>query len=93
MQENFELVQKGFRILVSSMSGYIGQELNKIYKNVWWNEVLSTLYDQRDLPSSGTYGELLDSLDIATVFVCWIENGMMCLEMCCHKIVVPGLKS
>lgn len=30
MQENFELVQKGFRILVSSMSGYIGQELNKI---------------------------------------------------------------
>ena len=65
MQENFELVQKGFRILVSSMSGYIGQELNKIYKNVWWNEVLSTLYDQRDLPSSGTYGELLDSLDIA----------------------------
>ena len=65
MQENFELVQRGFRILVSSMSGYIGQELNRTYKNNWWNEVLSTLYDQRDLPYSGTYGELLDSLDVA----------------------------
>lgn len=65
MQENFELVQRGFRILVSSLSGYIGQELNRIYKNTWWNEVLSTLYDQKDLPYSGTYGELLDSLDIA----------------------------
>ncbi len=65
MQENFELVQRGFRILLSSMSGYIGQELNKTYKNDWWNEVLATLYDQRDLPYSGTYEELVDSLDIA----------------------------
>ncbi|WP_049945913.1 Swt1 family HEPN domain-containing protein [Butyrivibrio sp. LC3010] len=65
MQENFELVQRGFRILVSSMSGYIGQELNKTYKNNWWNEVLTTLYDQRDLPSGGNYGDLVDSLDIA----------------------------
>ena len=29
MQDNFEYVQRGFRILVTSMSGYIGQELNK----------------------------------------------------------------
>lgn len=65
MQENFELVQRGFRILVSSMSRYIGQEMNKTYKNNWWNEVLYTLYDQRNLPCSGTYGELLDSLDVA----------------------------
>lgn len=65
MQENYELVQRGFRILVSSMSGYIGQELNRTYKNNWWNEVLSALHDQRNLPYSGAYGELLDSLDIA----------------------------
>ena len=65
MQENYELVQRGFRILDFSMSGYIGQELNRTYKNNWWNEVLSALYDQRDLPYSGAYGELLDSLDIA----------------------------
>lgn len=65
MQENYELVQRGFRILVASLSGYIGQELNKTYKNDWWDEVLNTLYDQRDLPYDGTYGELVDSLDIA----------------------------
>ena len=65
MQENFELVQKGFRVLVSSMSGYIGMELNRVYKNNWWNEVLSVLYDQRDLPYNGSYGELVDSLDVA----------------------------
>lgn len=65
MQENYEFVQKGFRILVSSMSGYIGKELNREYKTGWWNEILDTLQDQRDLPCSGTYGELIDSLDIA----------------------------
>ena len=65
MQENFELVQRGFRILVASMSGYVGQELNKAYKGRWWEEVLDALSDQRDLPERGTYGELVDSLDIA----------------------------
>ena len=65
MQENYELVQRGFRILVSSMSGYIGKELNRIYKGKWWDEVLVTLNDQRDLPLDGDYAELTDSLDIA----------------------------
>lgn len=65
MQENYDLVQKGFRILVASMSGYIGQEMNRVYKDEWWNEVLYTLSDQRDLPASGTYSELIDSLDVA----------------------------
>lgn len=65
MQEKYELVQKGFRILLTSMSAYIGQELNKVYKNKWWDEVLIALHDQRDLPYAGTYAELVDSLDIA----------------------------
>ena len=65
MQENVELVQRGFRILVSSLSGYIGQEFNRCYRNHWWTEVLGALSDQRDLPYDGTYGELIDSLDIA----------------------------
>ena len=65
MQENYELVQRGFRILVGSMSSYIGQEMNRIYKSKWWDEVLSTLYNQRDLPYGGDYGDLVDSLDIA----------------------------
>lgn len=63
--EKVDYVQKGFRILVSSMSGYIGQQLSKKYKGKWWNEVLRILYDQRDLPSNGDYGTLVDSLDIA----------------------------
>lgn len=65
MQENFELVQKGFRILVGTLSGFIGQEMHKLYKDNWWSEVLYVLYDQRNLPTHGTYGELVDSLDIA----------------------------
>lgn len=65
MQENYELVQRGFRILVASMSGYIARELNRVYKAEWWDEVLSTLYKERDLPKEGSYSELVDSLDIA----------------------------
>ena len=66
MQENYELVQKGFRILHPIMAGYIGREMNRVYHNNWWQEVLSSLSDQlRDLPDSGTYAELVDSLDIA----------------------------
>lgn len=65
MQENFELVQRGFRVLVGSMSSYIGQEMNRRYDRRWWSEILDTLSDQRDLPYAGSYGELIDSLDIA----------------------------
>ena len=63
--ENYEYVQKGFRVLVGSMSGYLGQVLRRTYQEAWWTEVLLTLSDQRDLPADGTYGELVDSLDIA----------------------------
>lgn len=65
MQENFELVQRGFRILVASMSGYIAREMNRVYKSEWWEEVKNTLYKERDLPQEGSYSELVDSLDIA----------------------------
>lgn len=67
MQENYELVQKGFRILHPLLAGYIGQELNREYHNGWWQEVLDTLGDKaRDLPNSGDYDDLVDSMDIAT---------------------------
>lgn len=65
MQENYELVQKGFRVLHPLMAGYIGLELNRSYHDGWWDEVLSVLSDQRDLPYTGTYETLIDSLDIA----------------------------
>lgn len=65
MQENYELVQKGFRILLTSLSSFIGQKMRLEYKDNWWNSVLYSLNDQRDLPYGGEYGELVDSLDIA----------------------------
>lgn len=65
MQENFELIQKGFRILLSPLAGYIGREMSSVYHDGWWQEVLVALSDQHDLPSKGEYGDLLDSLDIA----------------------------
>lgn len=65
MQENYELVQRGFRILLGSMSGFIGLEINRVFRDDWWNEILNALDDQRDLPKNGNYAELVDSLDIA----------------------------
>lgn len=65
MTENYELVQKGFRLLVSSLSGFIGQKMRLEYKDNWWDQILYSLNDQRDLPYRGEYGELVDSLDIA----------------------------
>lgn len=65
MQENIELIQKGFRSLLTAMSGFIGQEMSRKYKNNWWDEVREALSDQYDLPYSGSYSELIDSLDIA----------------------------
>lgn len=65
MQENYELVQRGFRILLGSLSGFIGQEMRRVHRNRWWNVVLVTLSEQRDLPLNGEYGYLVDSLDIA----------------------------
>lgn len=88
MQENIELVQKGFRILVSAMSGFIGQEMSRTYQEKWWSEVLSVLPDQYDLPGSGTYGELVDSLDIANCFRLidrkWKDVFARCLSLNCR---------
>ena len=65
MKENYELVQKGFRILLPQMARYIGKEMRRIYSDNWWPEVLTALSDQFDLPTTGSCGELLDSLDVA----------------------------
>nr|WP_297708215.1 Swt1 family HEPN domain-containing protein [uncultured Butyrivibrio sp.] len=65
MKDNYELVQRGFTILHPSIAGYIGMVMNQEYHSNWWNEVLDVLNDQRDLLYTGTYEELIDSLDIA----------------------------
>ena len=64
MQENYALVQQGFRILLSAMSGYIGQTMSKKYSTGWWREILYSVPNPGDLPSTGNYSFLLDSLDI-----------------------------
>ena len=66
MQEYYELVQKGIRTLHPLMTAYIGKEMNRVYHNGWWQQVLMTLSDQADdLPDTGSYAELIDSLDFA----------------------------
>ena len=66
MAENLEYVQKGFRILHPLMAAYIAQEMSREYKDGWWQEVLTSLGEQGwDLPSSGEWSELVDSLDVA----------------------------
>ena len=66
MQENYELVQKGFRVLHPMLAGYIGQEMRRVYRDAWWDDVKIALSDQlRDLPDGGDYAFLVDSLDIA----------------------------
>lgn len=65
MLENYTLVGQGFRVLLKSLSGYIGKEMSQRFGACWWDEVLQILNDQRDLPVSGEYSELVDSLDVA----------------------------
>ena len=88
MQENVEYVQKGFRILVTSMSGYIGQQLSKKYKDKWWNVVLSVA-DTRNIPSRGDYAELVDSLDVANciriIDYLWIDVFGSLLKLTCRS--------
>lgn len=66
MADNTTLVQQAFRVLHPQLAGYIGRELSREYKDGWWQEVLMALSDQtRDLPDSGEYAALVDSLDMA----------------------------
>lgn len=71
MSENSMKIQEGFRKLLPVFAGYIGRELCQYCTNAhWWSYVLTTLEDQvrehpGDLPKSGTYSELVDSLDMA----------------------------
>lgn len=66
MADNSLKIQQAFRILHPFLAGYVARELSQEYRGNWWQEVLGTLSDQlRDLPDSGDYATLVDSLDIA----------------------------
>lgn len=65
--ENQLMVTEGFGILVRSMAPYIAREFEQAYGADWWEDaVLGKLYDEqkRNLPLSGDWATLVDSLDI-----------------------------
>lgn len=65
MQENYVLVQNGFRILLPAISKLIGREMKNRYRGDWWEEVQYRLQYPPQLPDKGTDEELLLSLDAA----------------------------
>ena len=50
MLENYELVQKGFRVLHPLMAGYIGQEFSRVYKTTggrkFWTRLVTSMICQ-----------------------------------------------
>lgn len=65
--ENNQLIAQGFRVLLAAFAPYIARELGNEYGKDWWKiAVIEKLYDdqKRDLPLSGDWGQLVDSLDI-----------------------------
>lgn len=68
MGNNHAQVTQGFRILLGALAPYVAHELkNELGINWWMDGVIDVLYDdqKRDLPLSGEYSKLVDSLDIA----------------------------
>lgn len=66
---NYQLITEGFQILRASMAPYIARSLIRVYgDDDWWRRgVWDRLYDyqRRNIPETGTFGELVDSLDVA----------------------------
>lgn len=72
MGNNHTHVSQGFRIVLRAMGPYLAREFRTEYGENWWNvAVLEILWEeqQRDLPESGEWSELVDSLDIARVLL------------------------
>lgn len=68
MGDNHSQVSQGFRILLRVLAPYVARELGNEFGKEWWHAaVLDILYDdqKRDLPYSGDWAILVDSLDIA----------------------------
>ena len=68
MGNNHTHVSKGFRTLLGAMAPYLAREFRTEFGKDWWKvAVMETLWEEqkRDLPGSGEWSELVDSLDIA----------------------------
>ena len=67
MGNNHTLVSRGFRILLGTLAPYIARELGNSMGTDWWQKaVIDILYEdqKRDLPLTGDWGVLVDSLDV-----------------------------
>lgn len=64
-RENYEMVQKGFNILLPMLSAFVCNEMSRVYKDQWWEEVREALTDadnhKEHIPVSGDYATLQDS--------------------------------
>ena len=68
MQENFELVQRGFRILVGPLSKFVGNVMKNRYGSNWWSYVKEDVTFPEQKPEEGSFIELTSSLDVADCF-------------------------
>ncbi|MCL5982191.1 MAG: DUF499 domain-containing protein [Firmicutes bacterium] len=67
MNNNHAQVAQSFRVLLGAFAPYIARELGNEFGSDWWGiAVINKLYEEqkRDLPLSGDWGTLVDSLDI-----------------------------
>lgn len=65
MQENYELVQRGFRLLVAPLSKLVCNVMKNRYGSDWWRMVLDEVAFPEKKPYNGSIDELAASLDIA----------------------------
>jgi len=66
MAENYTVISQGYRTLLTVLAPYIARELELEFGKEWWQKgVMDILYDdsKRNLPLSGDWGTLVDSLD------------------------------
>lgn len=76
MAENHIKVTQGFRILLQGLTPYIARELRMAFGVNWWEKgVLQPLYDEqkRNLPNSGEWKELVDSLDVQVALILFAD--------------------
>ena len=68
MESNHTQVSNGFRILRGALAPYIAHELQNEFGDDWWKSGIMTILrdeQKRDLPQSGSFEELVGSLDIS----------------------------
>ncbi|MDD5805721.1 MAG: Swt1 family HEPN domain-containing protein, partial [Eggerthellales bacterium] len=94
--DNLRLVTEGFNKLLEALSTYVAMELIRTYgDDRWWKDgVLDKLFEdqRRNLPLSGSYEELVDSLDVAACLlimdVQWREVFRKKLPQDCRNYIM-----